>query len=402
MNRREFLICSGKAGLALATSASASAEVPHERVHSTDVIKLFLCGDVMTGRGIDQILPFPSRPALYEPYIRDARDYVALAERRSGAIPQQDDFAYVWGDALQELERMAVDARLVNLETSVTTSNDYWPGKGINYRMHPANIACLTTAGIDCCVLANNHVLDWGYEGLTETLKTLEQARIQTTGAGRNLGRAETPAVLDIAGKGRVLVFGLGSPSSGIPRRWAATRFRAGVNLLEELSAKSAERIAARIKTVRNPGDVVVISIHWGNNWGYEVPAAQRMFAHQLIDRAGVDVVHGHSSHHPRAIEVYKGKAILYGCGDFLNDYEGIRGYEQYRADLVVMYFVSVDPASGELVRFDLVPMQLHRFRLDSVSAEDAHWLCDTLDRESSAFGTRVDWQPGNRLKVAW
>jgi poly-gamma-glutamate synthesis protein (capsule biosynthesis protein) len=76
--------------------------------------------------------------------------------------------------------------RIVNLETSITTSGDYWPGKEVHYRMNPRNIGSLTAAGIDCCALANNHVLDWGYEGLAETLATLDRAGIKHAGAGRN------------------------------------------------------------------------------------------------------------------------------------------------------------------------------------------------------------------------
>lgn len=123
------------------------------------MITLFLCGDVMTGRGIDQILPHPSQPQLYEPYVRSAHEYVALAEQVNGPIPRPVDAAYVWGAALLEFDRRRPDVRIVNLETAITTSEDR-EAKGINYRMHPANIACLTAAGIDCCTLANNHVLD--------------------------------------------------------------------------------------------------------------------------------------------------------------------------------------------------------------------------------------------------
>lgn len=68
--------------------------------------------------------------------------------------------------------RAAPDFRIINLETSITTSED-WAPKDIHYRMHPANIPCLTVAKVDCCVLANNHVLDWGRSGLVETLETL-------------------------------------------------------------------------------------------------------------------------------------------------------------------------------------------------------------------------------------
>src|SRR6266516_2677472 len=120
----------------------------------------------MTGRGVDQILPCPSAPEIFEPCVRDARDYVALAGLASGPIPRALAPGYIWGDALEELARAAPDARIINLETSVTSSDEYWPDKGVNYRMHPDNIACLTVARIDVCVLANNHVLDYGYGGL--------------------------------------------------------------------------------------------------------------------------------------------------------------------------------------------------------------------------------------------
>src|SRR5947208_16970240 len=91
------------------------------------LIGMFLCGDVMTGRGIDQVLPHPGNPVLYESYIRDARDYVQLAERVNGPIPRPVSFSYIWGDALSELERAGTDGRIINLETSITTSEAHWP-----------------------------------------------------------------------------------------------------------------------------------------------------------------------------------------------------------------------------------------------------------------------------------
>ena len=231
-------------------------------------ICMFVCGDVMTGRGIDQVLPHPGNPALYESSLRDARQYVWLAESVNGPIPRPVDFAYLWGDALGELQRAGTDARIINLETSITSSENAWPGKGIHYRMHPRNIGCLMAARIECCCLANNHVLDWGYTGLMETLQTLDRAGIAHAGAGEDAAEAAAPAALDVPGKGRGLVFSLGSTTSGIPREWGATRDRPGVNLLEDLSEETAQRIASQIRQAKRPGDVTVASIHWGGNWG--------------------------------------------------------------------------------------------------------------------------------------
>jgi poly-gamma-glutamate synthesis protein (capsule biosynthesis protein) len=366
-----------------------------------NVVKVFLCGDVMTGRGIDQVMQHPGDPRLHEPYVDSAREYVEIAERASGPIPRRVAPGYVWGDALPELERARPHARIINLETAVTAAGEAWPGKGIHYRMHPANALCLTAAGIDCCVLANNHVLDWGYHGLEETLAALGSAGIRVAGAGENAAAAASPASIDLGGGLRLLVFAYGSASAGVPLAWAARRGRAGVNVLDEFSGDAAGRVARDVNA-RRPGDLVVASIHWGSNWGYEVTREQRALAHQLIDEAGVDVVHGHSSHHPRPIEVHAGKLVLYGCGDFLNDYEGIGGYESFRAGLVVMYLPELDAASGRLLRLELVPMRIRGFRLGRASGEEASWLESTLGREGKVFGTRLERRPDGTLELRW
>jgi poly-gamma-glutamate capsule biosynthesis protein CapA/YwtB (metallophosphatase superfamily) len=352
-------------------------------------LRVFLCGDVMTGRGIDQVLSHSVDPILYEPYVRDAHEYVELAEKAHGPIPRPVNFDYIWGEALQELERASVDLRVVNLETAITSAETHWPGKGIHYRMHPLNIDCLSAARISGCALANNHVLDWGYAGLSETLRALDEARIAHTGAGSNAEKAALPAIVDVPGKSRMLLFSFGSTTSGIPREWSATPSRAGVNLLEEISEASAARVADQMRHYQQPGDLLVASIHWGSNWGYDIPPKQIAFAHRLIEE-GVSIVHGHSSHHVKAIEVFKGCLILYGCGDFLTDYEGIGGYEDFRSDLALMHIVELDPDTGELLSARLVPMQMRRFRLERKSTADARWLCDLLNGLGKPFGTSV------------
>jgi poly-gamma-glutamate capsule biosynthesis protein CapA/YwtB (metallophosphatase superfamily) len=357
----------------------------------TATTRIFLCGDVMTGRGIDQILPHPNVPHIFEPYLLDARGYLTLAEHKSGPIPVPSHFSYPWGDALSVFERMAPDLRIINLETSITSSEDYWEGKGINYRMHPGNIPCLTEAGIDACSMANNHVLDWGYAGLEETLATLRTAGIKTAGAGGNLAEAAAEARLDVPGKGAVHLFSYGLESSGIPRSWGATSTRPGVNLLDDLSSSTVEMIAAKTRAVKKAGHVVIVSLHWGENWGFEVSRRERAFARKLIDVAGADIVYGHSSHHVKGIELYHGRLVLYGCGDFIDDYEGIRGYEAFRGDLGLMYFPDIDLETGEVIRLAMVPTRLRKFQVQLASASETEWLMETLNWEGKAFGTGVE-----------
>ncbi|HLF76358.1 MAG TPA: CapA family protein [Dehalococcoidia bacterium] len=364
-------------------------------------MNLFLCGDVMAGRGIDQILPRPSEPTLYEPSATSALAYVELAGRVNGPVPRPVDFAYIWGDALGELQARAPDLRLINLETSVTTSSEPLP-KGINYRMHPANVPCLLAAGIDCCVLANNHVLDWRVPGLLDTLSVLSEAGIATAGAGKTVEEAARPAVFDTHEGQRVLVFAFGSTTSGIPADWAATEARPGVSLLGNLSQETGNQVVSHIRTHRRPGDIVVVSIHWGDNWGYEIPALQRRFAHHLIDAGVADLVHGHSSHHVKGVEVYEGRLILYGCGDFINDYEGIPGHEDYRSDLVLAYFADLDSSSGRLERLEMVPFRSKRLRLECVDGEDTEWLRRVLSREGRELGTSVELRRDGILTLRW
>jgi poly-gamma-glutamate synthesis protein (capsule biosynthesis protein) len=365
-------------------------------------ITMFMCGDVMTGRGIDQVLSYPSDPLIHEPYMKSARGYVELAEKVNGPIQQPVSSFYIWGDALEELKRVSPDLRIINLETSVTRSKNYWKTKGIHYKMHPENISYITVAKIDYCSLANNHILDWGYLGLTETVETLKKANVKSAGVGQNLREAEAPAVLEVEGKGRVIVFSYGLETSGIPLSWAASEDKPGVNLLRDISDKTVQSIARRIREIKEHRDIVVASIHWGGNWGYHIPPAQREFAHRLIDDAGVDVVHGHSSHHVKGIEVYRDKLIIYGCGDFLNDYEGIGGNENFRGDLALMYFVSVNPTTGRLVHLQMTPTQIKHFKANRASRPDALWLRDTLNREGKKLGTRVELNRDNSLTLRW
>ena len=363
------------------------------------LMRLFLCGDVMTGRGIDQALPHPTNPGLYEPYVRDARAYIELAEKAHGPIRRPLSFDYIWGDALEELDRAGVDFRIVNLETAITSAETPWPDKGIHYRMHPQNAGCLSAARVDACALANNHVLDWGYDGLSETLQTLEAAGIVHSGAGNDAEQAIKPAMLGRAATSRVLLFSFGSTTSGIPEDWKATSISPGVNLLDDLSEQTAARICDEMRVHQQPGDLIIASIHWGGNWGYEIPREQIMFAHRLIEE-GVAIVDGHSSHHVKAIEVFKGQLILYGCGDFLTDYEGISGYEAFRGDLALMYLVEFDSDNCELISLRMVPLQMRRFRLERALGSDAKWVCNLLNQLGEQFGTAARLEEDNSLTV--
>lgn len=361
------------------------------------MVTVLLCGDVMLGRGVDQILPHPGDPALVERCVGDARVYVRLAERANGPIPSPVDFAWPWGEALRLLDELAPDARVLNLETSITADGRFEWGKAVHYRMSPGNIGGLTVIRPDVCVLANNHVLDFGPAGLTDMLGVLASAGLAQAGAGRDAAEAARPAVTEVQSGHRMVVVAAGMDSAGVPADWAARPDRPGVAFAPDLSDRSADELADRVQTVKHRGDIGIASLHWGSNWGYDVGPDQVRFAHRLVER-GVDIVHGHSSHHPRPIEVYRGRLILYGCGDTIDDYEGIRGYEEFRDDLRLLYLATVD--AGELISLRMAPMRTHNLRLEHASSADAEWLRATVDHISRRFSTGVERDTDGLLTV--
>lgn len=359
-------------------------------IGDSGVVTVLLGGDVMLGRGVDQILPQPGDPALHEPCVDDARRYVERAEQAHGSIPYPVDWTWPWGDALAILEDLAPEVRLINLETTITGCGEFACGKAIHYRMHPDNLPALLAMRPDVCALANNHILDFGRRGLANTFDALAAAGIHGIGAGADLETAQHPAVVTCHGDHRVVVGSVAMKSSGVPNSWAAHRDRPGVWLIGDPSARgAADDVAAGVLAHKRTGDIAIVSVHWGSNWGYGMGSGETQFAHRLID-AGFDIVHGHSSHHPRPIEIYRGKPILYGCGDVINDYEGIWSYESFRSDLRLLYLVSMDPGRGELGALRMLPMRVRRMRLERAPRPDAEWLRATIEHISRRFRINV------------
>lgn len=362
----------------------------NEKRYSPNTVNLFLAGDVMTGRGVDQILPSSVDPELHEPFIQNARRYVTIAEKKHGPINAPVQYEYMWKGPSKVLNRMNPEFTMVNLETAITKNDDHLPNKRVHYRMHPDNVKTLSKLNIDICSLANNHTMDWKEEGLVETLETLREANIAYTGAGESLAEAKNPAIHNTLA-GSILVFGYGTQSSGIKRSWKATKDKPGLNTIDRLDDVAVERIKKQVDSFKQRGDLVILSIHWGENWGYEVPHKQRQFAHDIIDKTGVDMIHGHSTNHPKGLEVYKKKLILYSAGDFINDFEGIEGYDKYPTDISLMYFPEIDLMTGELISLNIYPMELKRFQLRRARKEDVQRIYGILAQESAKFQTKIE-----------
>lgn len=214
-----------------------------------------------------------------------------------------------------------------------------------------------------------------------------------------------------------MLLYAFGSCTAGIPEFWSATVSSPGIAYLKDLSEETIHTITDEIGRVHQPNgkhspsalsvklfsmlvsiDIVVLSIHYGANWGHDIQQSLRDFSHQLIDRANISVIQCHSSHHFKGVEIYNKRLILYGCGDFVNDYEGIRGYEAYRDDLVLMYFVTLDPSNQQVCSFTVTPLQLRHFQLQRPSIIDIEWIRNTLERYS--FNVKVEMQSDGKLII--
>ena len=330
------------------------------------MLRLFVCGDVMLGRGIDQLFKLHCDPQLYESFVKDARYYIP---------PNMEDKSYtksyVWGELLSDPLFKQADARIINLETSITTSADH-QDKAVLYKMHPANIEILTVAHINYCHLANNHVGDWGLSGLLETIQTLDKSNVVYGGVGQTHRQALAPKFLTIGDK-RLAIFSYGDVSSGVPATWIAN-----VNVIDIAKPGTKEEVVKHIRSVS--ADFYLLSIHWGSNWGFDVPAIEQEFAHYLIDEGGVDLIHGHSSHHFRPLEIYRHKLIMYGCGDLINDYEIIASDPQYLSHISLAYYLSYDWVTRKFSELVIHVYQMHRLQLISAADSDKSKVVQKLN----------------------
>ncbi len=222
--------------------------------------------------------------------------------------------SYPWGDTLPLFEKAAV--RVCNLECVISDRGEPQYPKEFHFRSDPKNISVLEAARIDIVSLANNHVLDYGKRALVHMLRLLDERGIKHAGAGANTEEASRPAVIKVRNRAvGFLAFTDNEP------HWEADETRPGVFYVPvDPDDVRARRLFELVKGLNSLVDVVVVSAHWGPNWGYVPPPEHPPFARALID-AGADVVFGHSGHVVRGVEIYKGRPIMYCAGDFIDDY---------------------------------------------------------------------------------
>jgi poly-gamma-glutamate synthesis protein (capsule biosynthesis protein) len=289
---------------------------------------------------------------------------------------------YPWGDTLPLLR--GADVRLCNLECALSDRGAPWTAtpKMFHFRSDAANAAVLRAARIDAVALANNHALDYGYEALADTLALLDAAAIGHAGAGRTLEEAARPTTIGApAGRIGLLAFTDNEPA------WAATPERPGVLYVPvDRGDPRARDLLGHVRRAREVVDLLVVSAHWGPNWGYDPPPEHAPFARALID-AGADVVFGHSAHVVRGVEAYRGRPILYGAGDYVDDYAVDR---VERNDESCVFELETEGAQSRRLR--LYPSVIADLQARLARGERAEGIAHSLRDLCAGLGTAAEW----------
>lgn len=284
--------------------------------------------------------------------------------------------------------------------------------------MHPENLKVLSEGCVDFVRLANNHTLDYGVSGLKDTIRGVKELGVKYAGVEEeSVEGARVPAVLGLPRvsasstevKHRIHVYSASDHPgdwSVIPEFHLIDHSPTSRRLLKTLLTTPSESQEA-IKP-----DLKIFSVHWGPNYTWQPSPQIRDLAHFLIDECGVDIVHGHSAHHVQGVEKYNGKVIIYGCGDFVDDYAL---NEEFRNDLGGVWRVVVSShgsdsdsnsnSSGrrlELDRLEMFPTRCDRFQVTllDVDDEDHGWVRRKITRLSEELGTRVRRELGSEGQV--
>lgn len=317
------------------------------------MITIGLTGDVMIGRLVEEVLD------------------------------QTSDLAYVWGNLLPELH--STDLNIINLEAALTTSETEVP-KVFNFKAKPQRVEVLQRAHIQVANLANNHSLDYGVNGLLETLEVLKKANIHTVGAGDDIDSARASVILDINDINiGILGFTDNEPS------WLAANNSPGTNYIT-IDEEGLQILSAEIEKLRSKVNFIILTIHWGPNMRERPPAYFKSFAHQAIE-AGVDIFHGHSAHIFQGIEIYKDKLIIYDSGDFVDDY-----YVDPALRNDCSFFFTVQVSKQGIQSITLLPVLISNCQVNLSTSKDREQTISRMQKLSEELGTQFEHTPKGLL----
>ena len=286
----------------------------------------------------------------------------------------------LWSEGLRAL-CTPLDLVVCNLECCISGRGERTrriPGKPFFFRGPPSAVEALQAIGARAVSLANNHALDYEEEALEETLELLAAAGIAAAGAGSGIEEARRPAVVDAAGcrVGLICV-------SDHPQEYAATSEASGI-AHADLPRGASGWLLDEVATLRERADLVIAFPHWGPNMAV-TPARWQRRAAAALQRAGTDLVVGHSAHVFHGIEWGKRGPVLSDLGGALDDY---RVDPILRNDLGMLAIWR--PGAGE-EELELVGLKLEHCRTEVAEGADAEWIAARLDTTCKKLGTRVE-----------
>ena len=289
---------------------------------------------------------------------------------------------YPWGNTLPLLT--SADALVLNLECVVSDRGQPTPAKVFTFRTDARNVAVLEAAKVTTVSLANNHSLDFGAEALDECLEILSVHGIGTAGAGRSWQEASAPCSFSVAGLAVALVaFTDNEPG------WEAGLATPGTFYVPVVPEDPRMTLLlSTIERAATAADLVIVSAHWGPNWRYRPLPEHVAAARRFID-VGAGVVFGHSPHVVRAIELYRGKPILYGCGDFIDDY-AVHDVERNDQSGVFV----LDYEGARLQRLFVVPTMIERLQARLATDTERADILRTMRDLCRDLGTRTRETP--------
>lgn len=311
-------------------------------------MKIALMGDVMLGRIVNEMLR-KERPE------------------------------YPWGDVLSLVK--GADLRVCNLECVLSDRGTPWSltPKAFHFCSDEKNVESLKAAGIDLVSLANNHVLDYQEEALFRMLALLDREHIVHAGAGKTQKEAIRPALLNV--RGAKVGFLAATDNE---EEWEAGEQTPGIFYVPiEKGTRQSDLLFHEVRQMREKVELLIVSLHWGPNWGRIPPSEQTPFAHALIEE-GVDIVFGHSGHVFRGIELYRGRPILYCAGDFIDD---------YRVDLVERNDESFLFMVEDMRRMVLYPTLIQQCQAIRAPQKRAKEILLKMQKACAAFQTDLEIQ---------
>lgn len=303
--------------------------------------------------------------------------------------PEEVDPASLWGDFQSRLG--SVDGVFCNLECCLSDRGERFPDRAYYFRGDPEwAVPALEAGNVQFASLANNHAMDFGEVALLDTIDALEGAGIENAGTGKTPADAREPATVSVGDLDVAVV-----SFSDEYEFYAATEDRPGIAWArtdpEDSRTRRVVGEAIERAEATDP-DLLVASVHWGENW-VEVPGDRLVsFGHWLVDQ-GVDLVHGHSAHVVQAVEQYGDGVVLHDTGDLVDDFGIKAGRGNDRS-----YLFEVTVAGGEFEEVRLVP-----FHIDDgvrpATEKEAAWLRNTMRERSEPFETMYE-RAGDGLVV--